>query len=260
MEIAPAIQDVAGHGATGMRQVQADLMGPTRHRLRQHQRAALARTQHAECGLGRLAPGTVVDPVLAVLGGVGPQGFAADPFTQAWDAVGDGQVGLLDGTLGEHPRQGRHGPLALREEQHPGGGRVEAVHETQEPQVPGPRPPLARFDGVDEGALEPAVDVFAVVRPEHPAGGLVDGQHAAVLVEDVHDRPVGQFEAGRFGHARSHHIGAGTSRQTCRRAGGAAAARPREGHDLAARRSVGPAGRLTTHGVALMCWTDPSME
>jgi len=215
VEVTPAIQDVAGHGATGMGEVQADLVGATRDGPRQHQRPALAGTQHPERRLGRLAGGTMVDPVLAVLGGIGPERLPAHPFAQARNAIGHGQVGLLDGAFGEDTRQGRHGSLALGEEQYARGRRVEPVHEAQELQVAGPGPPLPRLDGVDQGPVEPTVGMLAVVGPEHPAGRLVDGQHPAVLVEDVHDGSVGQFEAGRFGHAGSNHIGGGTSRQSC---------------------------------------------
>jgi hypothetical protein len=111
-----------------MRQVQADLMSPSCDRQRQHQRPTFASAQHPEARLSRLAFRTMIYPVLAMLHQIGPQRLAAHPFTQARNAVGHRQVGFFNSPLGENPRQRRHGTLALGEQQHPGGRRIQTVH------------------------------------------------------------------------------------------------------------------------------------
>jgi len=200
MEVAAAVQNIPSDRAPGVGQVQADLVGPSCDRQRQDQRPALAGTQHTESRLCGLALWTVIHPMLAVLGRIGPERFTANPFTLSGHAIGHREVGFLDRPLSEHARQRRHGSLALGEEQHPGGRRIQAVYEAQKLEVPRPGPPLPSFNGINQGPMEPAVGMLTVIRAQHPARRLVDGQHPTVLVEDVHDRSVRQFKEVRLGH------------------------------------------------------------
>ena len=128
VEVLTAVENIASDRASSMRQVQADLMSPSCDRQRQHQRPTLASAQHPEARLSRLAFRTMIDPVLAVLRRIGPQRLLAHPFAQSRNAVGHRQVGLFNSPLSEHPRQRRHGTLALGEQQHPGGRRIQTVH------------------------------------------------------------------------------------------------------------------------------------
>jgi hypothetical protein len=50
--------------------------------------------------------------------------------------------------------------------------------------------------------MKVASDVFFVFRTEHPAGGLVDGKHTSILVQDLHQQALRQFDIVRLGHGR----------------------------------------------------------
>ena len=78
------------------------------------------------------------------------------------------------------------------EEEDAGGFGIETMDVTEKAEIAGTSPESATNYGGRDGELEIATGFVPVVGDEHPAGGFVDGQDGAVLVEDGKGGAVGE--------------------------------------------------------------------
>ena len=195
-----AVHVVALHRRPARGEMQADLVGAAGVRLGFDQGRVAPGLQHLEIGLRLLACGRI-DAMAAGFAFFRPEHVGARPLGLLGQAVGHGEVGLLDHAVGEEARDGRHRAEMFHAEQDPAGAGIEAVDVPEIPHVPRTRPVVARADRRLDRQRQVAHGVLPVVRSEDPAGRLVEGHDRAVFVEDRDARLVRELDVGRFRHA-----------------------------------------------------------
>jgi len=186
VEVTPAVQDVAGHGATGMGEVQADLVGAAGLGHRLEPPTAVATFTEAERRDHPLDGAAVGERPAEVVGGVDTERAVrrtavpgGERRLQLLRGAGGEAVVLLDGaSAGECLLEPDIGTRRTREHEHPAGLAVEAMCrvECADHTVAGDQPARQRH-------LQIARHIPWHGVHDH-AGRLVDDEQIGVFVED----------------------------------------------------------------------------
>ena len=190
-----AVEGIAGDGVSGVGEVDADLVGTAGSDLDLEEGMGGEAFQDAEFGMGGAA-GVEAGGHAGAAEGVAGDGGVDDAGIGADAALDEGEVGFGDLAGGELAGEGAVGGVGAGDEEDAAGAFVEAVDDAgAEIAAEGGELGEVVEEGVDEGA-----GAAAGAEVDDEAGGLVDGDDAGVLIEDVEGDVFGEgaegFQAG----------------------------------------------------------------
>ena len=123
------------------------------------------------------------------------------PFGFRWYPFHHRQISFIDLPGFEELGKGFDRPVAFDKQDDTGGIGIEAVNEPEKLQGTGTSPEIAGRKGGEEGRCEVTTGVLPLGGSEHPAGGFIEHQDCAILIQDRDAQRrfgIAQFDEVRF--------------------------------------------------------------